>query len=308
MIPGMDVINAAFSHVKQLERFYGDAIPAANIEQGFPFGGDQVLLMNRAGGIFKPRQMPQGVLSIKTTMPRKGAALNIYNDQDNGDGYYQYSLQQGDPHGGRNKCLWEAFNNQQPFIYFHAVAPAVYKAMWPCFIEEINPGTGYAKVLVGIAQPDSVSHCIEYKIPDKIESRYQIRETKVRLHQASFREAVLGVYKHRCAITGMAQPRLIEAAHIVPDAKAGAHQLVNNGIALSNLHHRAYDRNLIGIDGDYRIHVSSEIKEHYANDFIEQAFLNFDQQKLVLPTTKEYRPDRDGLAQRFEEFTELITS
>jgi len=308
MIPEMDIITAAFSHVKQLERFYGDTIPSAVIEQGFNFGGELVLLMNRAGGIFKPRQMPQGVLSIKTTMPRKGAAVNIYNDHGSPDGYYQYSLQQGDPHGGRNKCLWEAFNNQQPFIYFHAVAPAVYKAMWPCFIEEINPDTGYAKVLVGIAQPDISSHSIEYKIPDKIESRYQIRETKVRLHQASFREAVLGVYKHRCAITGMAQPRLIEAAHIVPDAKAGAHQLVNNGIALSNLHHRAYDRNLIGIDGDYRIHVSPEIKEHSPNDFVEQAFLKCDQQCLILPTTTEYRPSRGGLAERFELFSNHIVT
>jgi len=296
------VINAAFEHVKTLERLYGDSIPSVAIEQGFRFNSETVLLMNRAGGIFKPRQMQQGVLSIKTTIPRKGASANIYNDHSVDDGYYQYSLQQGDPYGGRNKCLWQAFENKQPFIYFHAIAPAVYKALWPCFIEDISTLDSYAKVLVGSVQSNSLSDSGDYVIPSAIESRYLVRETKVRLHQSSFRAAVLGAYKSRCAITGIAEPRLIEAAHIVPDSQVVGNQLVNNGIALSNLHHRAFDRNLLGIDGDYRIHISARIKELFPNEFVKQAFIVRDGHGLIMPAKVGLYPDRDSLAERFESY------
>ncbi len=305
MASELPVIKAAFEHVEMLESLYGDSIPSAVIEQGFGFNDETVLLMNRAGGIFKPRQMQQGVLSIKTTIPRKGASANIYNDHSVDDGYYQYSLQQGDPYGGRNKCLWQAFENKQPFIYFHAIAPAVYQALWPCFIEDISAAEGYAKVLVGSVQASGLTEEGNYRVPNEIESRYLVRETKVRLHQSSFRAAVLDAYKNRCAITGMAETRLIEAAHIVPDSQVNGSQLINNGIALSNLHHRAFDRNLLGIDGDYRIHISSGIREQFPNEFVENAFSSCDNTLLKLPVVKELYPDRDSLAERFEAYQKV---
>ncbi len=301
MAPQMDLVNTAFKQVKNLELIYGDSIPSAAIEAGFTFNCETVLLLNRAGGIFKPRQMTEGVLSIKTTIPRNGG-INIYNDQLTDDGYYQYSLQTGDPRGGRNKCLWQAYEAKQPFIYFHAVAPAVYKALWPCFIDNIFPEEGFARVLVGIAKPSFTTHKIEYSIPNEIESRYMVRESKVRLHQAAFRSAVLDVYSNRCAVTGMVEPKLIDAAHIIPDAEVGTSQLINNGIALSNIHHRAYDRGLIGIDPDYRIHVSDDIESIDDNSFIQNAFMDYDQKLLFLPSNIKNRPDSDSLAQRFERF------
>jgi len=311
----MDLINSAFKHVKQLELLYGDSIPSAVIEEGFLLNGELVRLDSRAVGIFKPKQMPEGVLSIKTTMSRDGAA-SIYNDQLTDDGYYQYSLQKGDPKGGRNVCLWHAYENKQPFIYFHAIAPAVYKALWPCFIDEIYPDQGFARILVGIAKPSfdtnnlslatSPTSSFEYNVPDEIESRYLVRESKVRMHQASFRKAVLDVYKNRCAITGMAEARLIDAAHIIPDALIGTHQVVNNGIALSNLHHRAYDRKLIGIDADYKIHVSEALNEFGDNNFVQKAFHDYDQKTLVLPKSDQCKPNKNYLAQMFESFKSSI--
>lgn len=81
----MDLISAAFKHIKKLELLYGDSIPSAVIEEGFLLNGELVRLDSRAVGIFKPRQMAEGVLSIKTTMSRDGAA-SIYNDQLTDDG------------------------------------------------------------------------------------------------------------------------------------------------------------------------------------------------------------------------------
>lgn len=301
MLSNIFLINAAFERVRALELIYGDAIPSSAIEEGFKFHGETVLLVNRVRGIFKPKQMADGVLSIKTTIPRDGG-VNIYNDQLTDDGYYHYSLQTGDPRGGGNKCLWQAYEAKQPFIYFHAIAPAIYKALWPCFIDRIFPDEGHARIIVGVAKPSAKIHKVEYSIPDDIESRYMVRESKVRMHQAAFRNAILNVYQNRCAITGMVEPKLIDAAHIIPDADVGDSQLINNGIALSNLHHRAYDRGLVGIDPDYRIHVSEQLLQNEDSNFIKRAIKAYDQKSLILPSNANYLPNKDALALRYDEF------
>ena len=50
-----------------------------------------------------------------------------------------------------------------------------------------------------------------------LERRYALRTVKQRLHQASFREAVITAYNGRCALSGLPEPLLLDAAHIVTD-------------------------------------------------------------------------------------------
>ena len=53
---------------------------------------------------------------------------------------------------------------------------------------------------------------------------------------------------------------LLDAAHIVEDRHELLGQpLVRNGIPLSKIHHAAFDAHLIGIDPDYRLHVSERL-------------------------------------------------
>lgn len=90
-------------------------------------------------------------------------------------------------------------------------------------------------------------------IPETPERRYASRLVQQRLHQATFREAVLTAYGGRCALTGLPEPRLLDAAHIVVDGDEGLGQpVVPNGLPLSKIHHAAFDANLIGIDPDSR--------------------------------------------------------
>jgi len=51
---------AAFEHIRQLEARYGDSISWSAIQEGFEFHGENILLANRARGIFRPRQMSPG--------------------------------------------------------------------------------------------------------------------------------------------------------------------------------------------------------------------------------------------------------
>lgn len=300
MLDDLVIINAAFEKIKELESIYGDSIPSVAIRNGFDIDGENIRLENQVVGIFKPRQMKQGALSIKTTMSRDGDA-NIYNDQLVDSGYYKYSLQEGDPYGVNNKYLWQSLESKMPFIYFHAVAPAVYKALWPCFIKNIFPEERHALVALGPTVNDQYIDSY-YRDLDDIESRYLVRESKVRLHQASFREAVMSAYNRSCAVTGLSVEKLIEAAHIIPDSEIGKHQSVTNGIALNRIHHKAYDSNLIGIDPDLRIHVGKELIEIRENRFIKDCVLRFDNKQLNSPSNPKYAPNKDYLARRFEKF------
>ncbi|MDQ7250650.1 hypothetical protein [Dongia sedimenti] len=73
--------------------------------------------------------------------------------------------------------------------------------------------------------------------------------------------------------------------------------VIPNGLALSKLHPAAFDTHLIGIDPDYRIHVS----ERQDGPQLE-ALKQFDGGMIVRPGRKRDCPDRERLAVRFERF------
>ena len=134
--------------------------------------------------------------------------------------------------------------------------------------------------------------------------RYALRETRVRLHQAEFREQVLAAYGSRCAMTSLPVPELLEAAHIMPDSHERGEATVNNGICLSRIHHRAFDANLIGIDADYRIQISNRLLAIQDGSLLEDGLKAFHGKSLLLPDNPRHWPDRDLLALRFDQFSE----
>lgn len=295
--------EAAWSRLRLLIQAYGDEIPWSAIAKGFQVQGEPVLLANKAVGIFKPRQMRVGALSIKTTIPRAGR-INRYADAEDADGTFIYSLQGNDPANHYNKALRECYENNLPLIYFHAVAESVYKAIFPCFIESIDTVTMTCRVSVASELISADKH---YALRDseawKIERRYALRETNVRLHQAGFRLQVLDAYGKRCAMTGLPVPQLLEAAHIVPDSHERGEAGVNNGICLSRIHHRAFDANLIGVNPDYQIQISDQLMDIEDGPILESGLKALRGKEIILPKEKKNWPSQELLAIRFEEFT-----
>lgn len=78
--------------------------------------------------------------------------------------------------------------------------------------------------------------------------------------------------------------------------------VVPNGLPLTKIHHAAFDANLIGIDPDYRIHVSDRLLDIHGGPFLELGPKQIAGTLIDLPRRVEDRPDRDRLALRFEEF------
>jgi putative restriction endonuclease len=73
----------------------------------------------------------------------------------------------------------------------------------------------------------------------------------------NFRSKILRAYNYRCAFSGM-QLKLVEAAHIVPVNYEKSTDETSNGIALSTLYHRAYDKGLVMFDKQYKIVINEK--------------------------------------------------
>jgi putative restriction endonuclease len=98
------------------------------------------------------------------------------------------------------------------------------------------------------------------------------------------------------------EPRLIDAAHIIEDRHENFGQpVVPNGIALSKTYHAAFDAHLIGIDADYRIHVSPRLLDLHDGPTFE-AMKQLHHKSLRLTHRKQDLPDRDRLAMRYKAF------
>ena len=292
---------AAFQRVAELARVSGLA-SAAEIDRGFDFDGRRYPIYNPRRGIFKPKEM-SFLLSIKTVVPKAGNRI-WYDDQREahrqifeGDELIDYSFSGDDPDSADNRNLRVACEQQIPLIYFLGVKPALYQIVTPVFVAEVDRAGLHARINFGL--PDQSSP----EAPSSpLERRYALRAAKQRLHQASFREALIFAYRGRCALSGLPEPMLLDAAHIMADSHELLGQpIVQNGLPLSKTYHAAFDAHLIGVDADYRIHVSDRLMSLNDGPSLE-AMKKLDGAKLREPTRKKDLPDKDRLANRFEQF------
>lgn len=113
---------------------------------------------------------------------------------------------------------------------------------------------------------------------------------EVRLKQQFFRRAVMASYENKCCMTGISADALLVASHIVPWNAAPNNRLnPRNGLCLSALHDRAFDRGLITVEPDLSIRVSLVVRKHEKEEFIRVSLIELDGQKISAP--EKFRPD-----------------
>ncbi|MDB2606979.1 HNH endonuclease [Zobellia sp.] len=105
-----------------------------------------------------------------------------------------------------------------------------------------------------VQAPDEVNDAVIETIT--LERRSVVQTVTKKLRDNSFKNRVLTAYSNQCSFCGV-QLKLIDAAHIVPVEHNGTDQ-TSNGIALCAMHHRAYDRKLIGFNEEYQIMVHDD--------------------------------------------------
>jgi putative restriction endonuclease len=293
--------SAAFREVRRLADVNGD-LTSRDLRAGFQFEGQRIPLINPQRGIFKPTQM-QFLLSIRTVVPRPGARvwyddqIRVHNQIYGGDEAVDYAFMGQNADAAENRWLREAKENAVPFIYFLGISPSVYRALIPSFAIDWDRESLTARIAFRAEEEADLG-----TPQTSAERRYALRQVKQRLHQASFREAVITAYRGRCALSGLREPILLDAAHIIEDKHEPLGQpIVQNGIPLAKTHHAAFDAHLIGIDPDYKIHVSRRILDQKDGPTLE-ALQRLQSNRIYLPKRGRDMPDRDRLAMRFELF------
>lgn len=131
----------------------------------------------------------------------------------------------------------------------------------------------------------------------------KIREVKTRVNQHVFRQIVMVNYNSKCAISGIDIPDLLVASHIIPWSKNEGERLnPENGICLSSLHDRAFDKGLIGINEKFEILISSRLKKNQEKEYYNRYFKHTEKFKLNLP--QKYLPSTKFLQYHLDEIFE----
>ena len=177
------------------------------------------------------------------------------------------------------RSIWNEFvDNQEDLIYESERILADYQHKT---IEEVYPEIGFQSL--------------------DLKGETKIRTVKTRVNQNVFRKMVLKTYSNQCAISGINVPELLIAGHIVPWAEDEQERLnPENGICLSYLHDRAYEKGLICIDTDYKILISKRLKAQSSKEFYQQFFGRFEYKTIQVPKT--YQPKKEFLVYRLNRF------
>lgn len=121
-------------------------------------------------------------------------------------------------------------------------------------------------------------------IPQGIVGETKVREVKTRVNQNVFRQIVLANYDGKCALTGIDLSELLVASHIIPWAENEQERLnPENGICLSSLYDKAFDKGLISFTNDQRIIFSVRLKENVGKDYYANYFAPIENSTLITP-------------------------
>lgn len=109
-----------------------------------------------------------------------------------------------------------------------------------------------------LAEKEKLS--IEDKFSDTLKNvqhlkgEYKLKEIKTRVNQNIFRQIVVANYSGQCAISGINISDFLVASHILPWSKNENERLnPENGICLSSLYDKAYDKGYMGITEKFEI-------------------------------------------------------
>jgi putative restriction endonuclease len=289
-----DLRAACFLALDALRIQFGDDLPYRGaLDQGFAFGGRRVPFLTYQKGIYRAAaQRGPAALSVNTSHE------SPYDDEETALGFL-YAYRAGAIDQPDNRALSAAHLLQVPIVYFVGVQPGHYQAMYPCFVaDDLRTER---RVLLSVGHLDKAPETLAVPPENELVRRYTTREAKMRLHQARFRGLVLPAYRERCTICRLRERRLLDAAHIIRDADPAGSAAVTNGLSFCSIHHRAFDENLVGISPDYEVRVSGRLLGDEDGPMLD-VLKGFNGAMIELPARRSARPDRERLAQRYDEF------
>lgn len=177
------------------------------------------------------------------------------------------------------------------------------KLVWEEFYSNWEERTFESERLRAQFEKKSLEQLIDLTDVEIKEGKEKERLVKMRVNQSFFRSMILASYNFTCCITGIKNTSLLLASHISPWSSDKENRLnPRNGLCLNALHDRAFDNFLITVTPSYKVQLSKKIKAESKNKAIQENFLHFDGQEIILP--QKFLPDEKFLLQHNKIFAE----
>ena len=284
--------TAAFEWLNETRKIYGEILEFKLLQKGFVFNGLKISLLGPPG-IWKPAAC-SFPLSIRTSV--KGQ----YPDSSNEDhSFIKYSYRGEDPNHSDNMGLGRAMENKIPLIYFKGISEGRYLVIYPAYIYSNRPKELTCYLQVGI--PNEIINNVADIHENSVRS-YYTREVLQRAHQQVFRDNVTRAYNCQCAFCRIKHMQLLDAAHIIGDKQEMGEPLIINGLSLCKIHHAAFDAHFMGVTPDYQIKVAEKILNESDGPMLKHGIKELHNSNLLLPTKKNFHPDKNRLEIRYNEF------
>lgn len=293
--------KAAFDWLSAQSELNNGVFSRAELLHGFEYAGERIKLVGPKG-IFKPKALDLP-LSITTI------ADGPYDDSVGPDDLLHYRYRGTNPNHPDNVGLRDLMRSRKPLVYFHALMPGRYFALWPVYVvgDDLKALTFTVAVddrnLVRLAGGEA-----HLRVADEDEilarRRYITAITRRRVHQVAFRERILEAYRDQCALCRLRHRELLDAAHIIPDSEEGGEPLVTNGLALRKLHHTAFDAFFLSVTPEYVIEIRRDVLEEVDGPVLKHALQGLHGKAIQLPRRAANRPDRERLEVRHRRFLE----
>ncbi len=129
---------------------------------------------------------------------------------------------------------------------------------------------------------EEIAQIETYDLPKEGKEREAL--VKIRVNQSFFRKTVLASYQYTCCVTGITNPQLLVASHIIPWAKSAENRMKpENGLCLNALHDRAFDKGLITLSDEMRVILSPVLLKEKTSESIKQYFLPYHGNEIIKP-------------------------
>jgi putative restriction endonuclease len=167
--------------------------------------------------------------------------------------------------------------------------------IWNEFYENWDEAIIASENLLAKQKNSTIEKLYEINESDLLKEGKDIKRlVKTRINQLLFRKMVLATYNTKCCITGLSIPDLLVASHIVPWSKDNKNRLnPHNGICLNSIHDKAFDKGFMTITDDYKIKISKFILDHKKEGAIDDLFMKYDNQSILLPD--KFLPEQEFL-------------
>ena len=291
---------AAFRFMEEQVQLHGEILSWQLLSRGFLFQDRHVPLVAQQG-IFKPAVLPEIPLTIRTA-PLEAGRPRPYDDRISDGDYLLYRYRRSGPDHRENAALRLAMQRQTPLIYLFGVVIGQYVPVWPAYIVGDNTSEQWFRVAVDESRRSPPLVGPEVSVIAEARRRYVTVVAQKRLHQQAFRQRVLRAYQERCAICRLRRAELLDAAHILPDTHPDGEPTVPNGLALCTIHHTAFDRNVIGVQPDLRVHVRQDVLDETDGPMLRHGLQEFHGQRLHVPRPDPLKPNPRFLEERYEIF------